>query len=81
MRQNKIGVKKSEFVVDAPKSGVGLSSLCLVRNYQPGVKDLDSQRSNAIPGRPNHADDERASVRSTRGAVVDFLHCLPGPVH
>jgi VWFA-related protein len=38
---NKIGVKKSEFVVDAPKSGVGLSSLCLVRNYQPGVKDLD----------------------------------------
>jgi VWFA-related protein len=38
---NKIGVRKSDLTVEAPKAGVSMSSLCLVRNYQPGVKDLD----------------------------------------
>jgi VWFA-related protein len=37
---NKMGVLKSPFVVDAKPSGVAISNLCLVRNYQANVKDL-----------------------------------------
>ena len=38
---NKLGVKKTPFVVEAKPSGVSLSNLCLVRNYQANAKDLD----------------------------------------
>jgi len=38
---NKTGVKRSPLVSEARTSGVGISNLCLVRNYQPNVKDLD----------------------------------------
>ena len=37
---NKIGVKKSPLVVEAGPAGVAISSLYLVRNYQPNAKDL-----------------------------------------
>lgn len=37
----KIGVHKAPFTVASLASGVGLSNLTLVRNYQPGAKDLD----------------------------------------
>lgn len=37
----KIGVNKSPLVIDALPTGVGISNLGLVRNYQPGAKDLD----------------------------------------
>jgi VWFA-related protein len=36
----KMGVLKSPFVVEAKPSGVAISNLCLVRNYQANVKDL-----------------------------------------
>ncbi len=38
---NKSGVKRTPFVAEAKPSGVGISSLCLVRNFQGNVKDLD----------------------------------------
>ena len=36
----KIGAVRSTFEIEAPK-GVGISSISLVRSYQPNVKDLD----------------------------------------
>jgi VWFA-related protein len=39
----KSGVQRAEFDVPARPSGVGVSGLCLVRNYQPNVKGLDPQ--------------------------------------
>lgn len=38
---NKIGVQKSPFEVRPASGGVRMSSLCLVRAYQPDAKDLD----------------------------------------
>lgn len=38
---NKAAVKRAPLVAEARPSGVGISSLCLVRNYQANVKGLD----------------------------------------
>jgi VWFA-related protein len=38
---NKIGVHRSSLIAEARSGGVGISNLCLVRNYQPNAKDLD----------------------------------------
>lgn len=37
----KVGVKKSVFVVQPKRSGVGISSVSVVRGYQPNARDLD----------------------------------------
>jgi len=46
----KSGVRKSAFVAEARPSGVGLSNLCLVRNYQPNLKDLDPKEPMQFQG-------------------------------
>jgi hypothetical protein len=38
---NAVGVRKSELVVTARPNGVGISNLCLVRNYQANAQGLD----------------------------------------
>lgn len=47
---SKTGVKRAQFEVKARTSGVGISNLCLVRNYQANAKDLDPKEPMQFQG-------------------------------
>ena len=70
----KIGVLKTPYLTQPHNSGVGISNLCLVRNYEPNAKNLD-------PDEPLQFQGGKIKVLRERRAALHLLHRLPGSRH